>query len=75
MSGSGSRYAVVGRSEGDPTVYHMEQTRERAERLRERREAATGQPRSIVPLVDWQADPSGALKRAQAERLDRHLRT
>ncbi len=74
MSGSGSRYAVVGHSEGDPTVYHMDQTRERAERLRERREAATGQPCFIVPMVDGQADPSGARKRAQAERLDRKLR-
>jgi hypothetical protein len=70
MSEGGRLYAVVGRSESYPTVYHMDQTRERAERLRERRAAATGQPCFIVPMADWRADPGDALARAQAARRD-----
>jgi len=37
------RYAVIGESEGYPTLYHMNQTKTNAEKLRERREASISQ--------------------------------
>jgi hypothetical protein len=63
-------FAVVGRSEGYPTLYHMNQPRERAERLRVRREALTGQPCFVVPMVAWHADPAAALRWAEAARTE-----
>jgi hypothetical protein len=62
------QYAVIGRSEGQPTLYHMNQSRVNAERLRQRREASTGQPCYIVPLADWLADALMALQQAEGTR-------
>jgi len=64
------RYAVIGESEGDPILYHMNQTHPSAEQLRQRREAAVGQPCFIVPMSAWHADPLGALREAQGARGD-----
>jgi hypothetical protein len=63
-----ARYAVIGESEGYPTLYHMDQTATRAEQLRKRREAAIGQPCFVVPMAEWHADPRGALRTAQGRR-------
>jgi len=63
-------YAVIGRSEDQPLLYHMNQTREGAERLRARREEAIGQPCYIVPMAAWHTNPMAALRRAEAERRD-----
>jgi len=62
------RYAVIGESEGDPILYHMNQTLTAAEQLRLRREAAVGQPCFIVPMAAWRSDPRGALREAQGAR-------
>ncbi|MDQ2783635.1 MAG: hypothetical protein M3Y58_01385 [Chloroflexota bacterium] len=59
-------FAVIGRSEGQPTLYHMNQSPANAERLRQRREAATGQPCYVVPLAEWLEDALGALQRIEA---------
>jgi len=65
-----ARSAVIGESEGYPILYHMNQTRPSAEQLRQRREAAVGQPCFIVPMAAWHADPRGALREAQGMRRD-----
>ena len=59
-------YAVIGRSESQPTLYHMNQSPANAERLRRRREAATGQPCFVVTLAEWLANPLAAIQRAEA---------
>ncbi len=63
-----ARFAVIGESAGYPILYHMNQTRPSAEQLRQRREAALGQPCFIVPMAAWHADPLGALRKAQGVR-------
>jgi hypothetical protein len=63
------RYAVIGESEGYPTLYHMNQNRQIAEQLRKRREALISRPCFIVPMSAWYADPLQALRRAEAGRL------
>jgi hypothetical protein len=65
------QYAVIGRSENYPTLYHMNQTPMNAERLRARREAATGRPCYVVAMPAWDANPLAALTAAEAERTDR----
>lgn len=67
----GMHYAVIGRSENYPTLYHMNQTPTNAERLRARREAATGRPCYVVAMPAWEANPLTALTNAEAERSDR----
>ncbi len=62
------RYAVIGESEGLPTLYHMNQTKTNAEKLRKRREAAISRPCFIVQMSAWFADPLQALRRAEAGR-------
>ncbi len=62
------RYAVIGESEGYPTIYHMNQKRLIAEQLRVRREAVVGRPCFVVPMSAWFADPMGALRGAQGMR-------
>jgi len=62
------RYAVIGESEGYPILYHMNQQRPSAERLRLRREASLGRPCFVVPMSAWFADPLGALRGAQGMR-------
>jgi hypothetical protein len=66
-----TQYAVIGRSENYPTLYHMNQTSVNAERLRARREAATGRPCYVVAMPAWEANPLTALTAAEAERTDR----
>jgi hypothetical protein len=44
----------------------MNQSRTNAERLRQRCEAATGQPAFIVSLAEWRESPLSALQRAEA---------
>ncbi len=63
-----TRFAVIGESEGDPILYHLNQTAKGAEQLRVRREAAIGQPCFIVPMAAWHTDPLGALREAQGAR-------
>jgi hypothetical protein len=58
-------YAVVGRSETFPTLYHLHKTKADAERLRVRREAISGQPCYVVLFAEWQADPLGTLQGAE----------
>jgi len=62
------RYAVIGESESDPVLYHMNQTRRIAEQLRKRREALISRPCFIVPMAAWLSDPLGALRAAQGGR-------
>ena len=66
-----TQYAVIGRSENYPTLYHMNQTAVNAERLRARRETATGHPCYVVAMPAWNANPLAALTAAEAERTDR----
>jgi hypothetical protein len=61
-------YAVIGRSDADPTLYHMNLPWVRADDLRARREAATGRPCYVIPMAAWHRDPLGALQRAERER-------
>lgn len=63
------QYAVIGRSETYPTLYHMNQTRPNAERLRQRREAAIKRPCFVVAMEAWAANPLTALEEAEAARL------
>ncbi len=63
-------YAVIGESEGYPTLYHMNQTWANAERLRQRREATTGRSCFVVPMRAWFANPLAALHEAVAARQD-----
>ena len=63
------RYAVIGESEGYPTLYHMNQTKTNAEKSRSRREAAIARPCFIVPMAAWLTDPLQALRRVEAARL------
>ena len=60
-----SHYAVIGRSETYPTLYHMNQTRPNAERLRQRREAASKRPCFVVAMEAWAANPLTALQDAE----------
>ncbi len=60
-------YAVIGRSETYPTLYHMNQTKAAAERLRKRRADAAGQPVFVVPMADWLTNPLTAVQNAEAE--------
>jgi hypothetical protein len=69
MIDSEPRYAVIDRSEGEPTLYHLAPTAARAETLRARREATTGVPCFVVPLDAWRSDPLGALRAAEAARF------
>jgi hypothetical protein len=62
------QYAVIGRSETYPTLYHMNQTRPHAERLRQRREAAIKRPCFVVAMEAWAANPLTALQEAEAAR-------
>lgn len=62
------QYAVIGRSDTYPTLYHMNQTRPNAERLRERREAASKRPCFVVAMKEWEANPLTALREAEAAR-------
>lgn len=62
------QYAVIGRSETYPTLYHMNQTRPNAERLRQRREAAIKRPCFVVAMEAWAANPLTALQEAEAAR-------
>ncbi len=62
-------YAVVGRSEDDPVLYHADKARAEAKRLCSRRETATGRLCYIVGMAAWLADPRGAIRRAEAERF------
>jgi len=62
-------YAVIGESEGYPTLYHMNQTRARAEKLSQRREAAQGRPCFVVPMSEWHKNPLTALRQAEAVRF------
>ena len=63
-------YAVIGESEGYPMLYHMNQTWANAERLRQRREAATGRLWFVVPMGAWFANPLTALHEAVAAHQD-----
>jgi len=63
------RYAVIGESEGEPVLYHMNQKRLIAERLRVRREVLISRPCFIVPMAAWLADPLQALRQAEGARL------
>jgi hypothetical protein len=62
------RYAVIGRSDEDPTLYHMNLPWVRADYLRARREAATGRPCYVIPMAAWHHDPLAALQRAERAR-------
>jgi hypothetical protein len=68
---TGMHYAVIGRSDNYPMLYHMNHTSTDAERLRARREAATGRPCYVVAMHAWEANPRTALTAAEAERSDR----
>lgn len=63
------RYAVIGESEGYPTLYHMDLTRATAESLRVRREVAINRPVFVVPMGAWHANPLAALKEAEIARF------
>lgn len=69
MGAGPGRYAVIGRSEGEPVLYHADKTRDEAERLCERREAATSRPCYVISMAAWQANPREALRRAERERF------
>lgn len=62
------RYAVIGRSETYPILYHMTQAGPDAERLRARREAAITRPCFVVAMGAWAANPLAALQDAEAAR-------
>jgi hypothetical protein len=62
-------YAVIGRSDDEPVLYHMNLPWVRADSLRARREAAIGRPCFIVPMAAWHHDASAALHRAERERF------
>lgn len=49
-------------------LYHMNQTKVNAEKLRKRREATISQPCFIVPMAAWLADPLQALRHAEGTR-------
>jgi len=63
-----ARYAVIGRSDADPTLSHMNLPWVRAEDLRARREAATGRPCYVIPMDAWHRAPLAVLQRAERER-------
>ena len=63
------RFAVIGRSESEPTLFHLTTTAARAEILRARREETTGAPCFVVSLDAWRVDPLGALRAAEAARF------
>ncbi len=63
-----TRYAVIGRSDADPTLYHMNLSWVRAVYLRARREAATGRPCYVVPMAAWHRNPLDALQWTERER-------
>ena len=65
----GVLYAVIGRSDNEPVIYHMNLPWTRADQLRVRREATTGQPCFVVPMRAWHDDPLAALRRAEQERF------
>lgn len=67
--GMEQRYAVIGESEGYPTLYHMNQGRAQAESLCQRREAMIRRPCFVVPMADWHRDPLLALRQAEAARF------
>lgn len=69
MDTGGILYAVIGRSEGAPTLYHMNQKKVNAERLQQRRERASGEPCFVVPMAQWHANPRTALQQAEAARF------
>lgn len=62
------RYAVIGRSDDEPTLYHMNVPWVRADQLRARRETLTGRPCYVIPMSAWHRDPLAALQRAERER-------
>jgi hypothetical protein len=62
-------YAVIGRSDDEPVLYHMNLSWAHADSLRVRREAATGRPCFIVPMATWHHDAGAALHRAEQERF------
>ena len=62
------RFAVIGRSETYPVLFHMNQTRPDAERLCQRREAAIKRPCFVVPMGEWETNPLTALQEAEAAR-------
>ena len=68
-TGPANLFAVIGRSEDQPLLYHMDLPWARAERLRQRREDATGRSCYIVPMGAWLSNPMVALQRAEAGRF------
>jgi hypothetical protein len=62
-------YAVIGRFEDEPIIYHMNLPWVRADHLRVRREAAIGRPCYVVPMAASHHDPRAALQRAEQERF------
>lgn len=65
-----AHYAVIGRSDrNEPTLYHLNQPQDRAERLRAQRETTTGQACYVVTMAAWQTNPLAALQRAEADRF------
>jgi hypothetical protein len=62
------QYAVIGRSETYPILYHMNQTRPNADLLCQRREAAIKRPCFVVAMAEWAANPRTALDDAEAAR-------
>ncbi len=63
------QFAVIGRSETYPVLFHMNQTGPNAERLRQRRETAIKRPCFVVAMGEWEANPLTALQEAEAARL------
>jgi hypothetical protein len=62
-------YAVIGRSDDEPVLYHMNLSWVRADSLRARREAATGRPCFVIPMAAWHHDAGAALLRAEQARF------
>jgi hypothetical protein len=62
------QYAVIGRSETYPILYHMNQTRPNADLLCQRREAAIKRACFVVAMGEWAANPLTALVDAEAAR-------
>jgi hypothetical protein len=69
MGADGASYAVIGRSDDEPVLYHANKSWEEAERLRQQREATTGRACYVVELAAWLANPRQVLRHAEAERF------
>ena len=71
-----ARDAVIGESEGYPSLYHMNQTRPSAEQLHVRREAAVGSPVlscRLSPGCRTRAAHCGRHKERAGERHDQQV--